>query len=43
VIACVVGQTGIPLLTEKDVGAYFAFDDKDCLADVFVGKTPDMP
>jgi hypothetical protein len=39
----IIGQSGIPLLTEEDVGAYFAFDANDRLADVFVGKTPDMP
>jgi hypothetical protein len=43
VIACEIGSRGIPLLSAEDVGAYFAFDDKDRLADVFVGMTPDMP
>ena len=41
VIACVIGETS--WLDIEDVGAYFAFDDEDRLADVFVGKTPDMP
>jgi hypothetical protein len=41
VIACVIGETS--WLEMEDVGAYFAFDEKNRLADVFVGKTPDMP
>jgi hypothetical protein len=40
-LECQIGETS--WLDMEDVGAYFAFDDKDRLADVFVGKTPDMP
>jgi hypothetical protein len=36
-----IGQSG--WLDWEDVGAYFAFDDKNRLADVLVFKTPDMP
>jgi hypothetical protein len=40
-IGCQIGSRGIPLLSEENVDACWAFDENDRLADVFVIKFPD--